>query len=491
MNARVLLIEARRHFETATRLRPGHPRYLELLGAACFVSGDTLTAIQHYEQALLRGRSARLVWMLAWAYVHAGRLADVERLVRELIEEGRGCPRALYVRSLARFRRKAFDPAIEDLREAMPDEVDVPFFRIELARLLIAAALAMGSPASALTASGLVLSPRTRMLREAADLLRAGHIDDPGSVKERNYLTGCVYLELGEPTRALSVLAETDYPSHAEASFRRALAAARDGDTQTATNCFEEAADGSELEAAASAGITALASTGHLDRLSVPKPVIVPHGLGPPSAPAIVRLLIRGEGFPSVPEVAASSPPSPRSPGHPGPNAEEALGKLTAALERDDVDFAAASDCVAVLEDGARLEPGIRQRLLHALATVLDVDLKTPVDDVERALPLLERLRRADPELAFPRLYLARALYRCADYERAIDELTGLEGPLRSHVVVHNVLGRCHEKLGHVFEAQRSYEDSLARRTEQPTIQFALGRILLNRYRETCEAPFT
>ena len=126
MNTRVLLIEARRHFEAAVKLRPAHPRYLELFGTACFVSGDALAAIQHFEQAFAQNRSARLTWLLAWSYVHAGRLADVERLVRELIEEGRGCARALYVRALARFKRKAFDLAIEDLREAMPEEVDVP-----------------------------------------------------------------------------------------------------------------------------------------------------------------------------------------------------------------------------------------------------------------------------------------------------------------------------------------------------------------------------
>lgn len=486
MNTRVLLIEARRHFEAAVKLRPAHPRYLELFGTACFVSGDALAAIQHFEQAFAQNRSARLTWLLAWSYVHAGRLADVERLVRELIEEGRGCARALYVRALARFKRKAFDLAIEDLREAMPEEVDVPFFRIELARTLLAASLASAPPG---LADSQTAGVRSKMLREATDLLRAGHIDDPGSERERNYLTGCAYLELGEPTRALSVLAETDYPAHAEVSFRRALAAAADGDAETAGDCFAEAADAPDLEKVSRACLASLAASGNLDSLPIPKPAIAPHGVGPPGARSIVRLVVSSERNPAAPEIdvvpdagamadAASAATAPRP--------EDAVARLSSALARKEADFEAASDGVAIVESGVRLEPVLRRDLMHALATALYVDLKTRPADVARSVPLLERLRRAQPSLAFARLYLGRAAYRAADYPRAVDELSGLAAPLRGHVTVNNLLGRCHELLGHGEEARRAYEDSLARRPEQATIQFSLGRILLQRYRQSC-----
>jgi tetratricopeptide (TPR) repeat protein len=491
MNTRVLLIEARRHFESAVKLRPTHPRYLELLGTACFVSGDALAAVPHFERAFTRERTARLTWLLAWSWVHAGRLADVERIVRELIEEGRGCARAIYVRSLARFKRRAFDLAIEDLREAMPDEVDVPFFRIELARVLIAAASAIEAPASLRGAVGPGAGARTRMLREATDLLRAGHVDDPGSVRERNYLTGCAYLELGEPTRALSVLAETDYPGHAEASFRRALAAARDGDLPTATRCFEEAAEAPDLRRVSEACATVLATSGRLDGILLPKPAIAPHGVGSPGAAAIVRLVVRGEPGPSpVAEARPAAPP----PATVAPDSAAALradvevAKLEEALKNEVRDPDAVERCVTIVEARARLEPDLRRRLMRALATALHVDLRTPADDVARTVPLLERLRRARPGLAFPRLALARASYRAADWPRAIDELEGLPAPVRTHVTVSNLLGRCHEKLGRVDDAQRAYEDSLARRPDQGTIQFSLGRLKLQRYRDSSDA---
>jgi tetratricopeptide (TPR) repeat protein len=491
MNARVLLIEARKNLEAAVKLRPDHPRYLELLGSACLISGDTLAAIQHFEHAMRQEPSVRTTWLHAWALVHAGRIADVERIVRELIESGRGCARALYVRSLARFKRKAFDLAIEDLREAMPDEVDVPFFRIELGRLLIAAALGSGSGGFSKTtaASG----PRTQMLREATDLLRSSHVDDPGSVEQRNYLTGCAYLELGEWTRALSVLAETDYPSHAEASFRRGLAAAREGDSDTAANCFESATSDLDLAPAANACIRALRNAGNLQGVMIPAPAIAPLGVGPPGEPAIVRLIIPGDGWPSGTHgPRAALQPSPAAPAL-APSREPSVSvvRLSDALAAEDIDFAAASDCVAALEAGTPMPPKLANQMLHALATALYVDLRTPQADVAEIVPLLERLRRARPKMAFPRLYLARACYRVRDYARAIDELVAIEGPLSNQPVIYNILGRCHEKLGHLQEATHAFEDSIARRPGNGTIHFSLGRILLARYRRACAEKTT
>jgi tetratricopeptide (TPR) repeat protein len=490
MNTRVLLIGARRHLETAVKHRPDHARYLELLGEACLVCGDSLAAIPHLERVLSRDHSARATWLLAWAYVHAGRLADVERLVRELIEEGRGCARALYIRALARFKRRAFDLAVDDLREAMPDEADVPFFRRELARALIGAAL-QSSPSASLAARTGQPASRVQMLREAITLLKAGDIDDVQSAPERSYLLGCALLELGESTRALSVLAETDYPAHAEASFRRGIAAANEGDILTARTCLEEARKSGELEAPADICLAALADSANLDSIAIPAPAIAPVGLGPLSAPVLIPLVIRGEGWPASPWAGATRPP----PDHDEPasepadlvfdDPEERLAALRAALTEKRFDPDAIAACVAVLE-AERLEPDLKRRILAALAVALQIDLKRPMEEVEQIMPLLMRLRRAAPGLAFAQLYVGRYYFRLRDYARADQEIAGIQGGHARRPVDLNVLGRCYEKLGRLEDAEQAFRRSLKQKPVQPTISFSLGRLLLASYRSSC-----
>jgi tetratricopeptide (TPR) repeat protein len=492
-NSRVLLIEARRLLESAVKQRPDNDRYLELLGEICLVSGDSLAAIPHLEQALAVGREPRASWLLGWAYVHAGRLADVERLVREQIEAGHGCARALYVRGLARFRRRAFELAIEDLRAAMPDESDVPFFRRELARALIGAAIQGATPAFGVRPA--TSSHRPQYLTDAVGLLRSGDHDDASSAAERAYLIGCALLELGEWTRALSVLADTDYPSRPEASFRRGIAAARESDVPTARACFVEARESGELAAASDAAIAALLSRGHLDGVPLSPPPIAPVGLGPLSGPMMVPLVVRGEGWPASrwPTAAREAPAdwSPEGIAEPEPLAcgdpAKPIGALEQALRERRFDPETASECVAVIESGD-IDGDLRRRALLALAVALRVDLKRPHEEVARVVPLLHRLRAVAPGLAFVRLHLGRYHFRHGEYARAVEEIAGIGGGLARRPEVQNVLARSSEKLGRFDDVERFYRASLAGRIDQPTISYALGRLLLAVYRDRCAA---
>jgi Flp pilus assembly protein TadD len=160
---------------------------------------------------------------------------------------------------------------------------------------------------------------------------------------------------------------------------------------------------------------------------------------------------------------------------------------LRAALRRTRTDWNALAEGVAILERGG-IGPDLRRRLLQALAVGLHVDLKRPAAEVERLAPLLERTRRAAPGVAFPRWYLARLHFRGGAWEQAVTEAAGLPGALGASPAVRNLVGRALEKLTRFEEAEAAYRDSLARAPEQPTIRFALGRLLLARYRESFPA---
>ena len=55
-----------------------------------------------------------------------------------------------------------------------------------------------------------------------------------------------------------------------------------------------------------------------------------------------------------------------------------------------------------------------------------------------------------------------------------------------SHAGILKMLGDLARELGQLERAERAYRDSLAQKADQPTIQFALGRLLLARYRDSC-----
>jgi predicted Zn-dependent protease len=178
--------------------------------------------------------------------------------------------------------------------------------------------------------------------------------------------------------------------------------------------------------------------------------------------------------------------------GAPDPNAfdapEDRLEALRDSLREKRVDVEAIGDCIALLE-AARLEPSLRKRVLLSLAVALHVDLKRPMAEVAQVLPMLARLHRAVPGLAFPQLYLGRYFFRVGEYERALDQLSEIPGSLGRRPVVMNMLGRCREKLSQFDDAERAYRESLAQKGEQPTILFALGRLLLARYRRSVAEP--
>lgn len=203
------------HLEHASRLSPNSPRYHVLLGEAYLLRGDAEDAIAPLQVGFQADAHPRTAYLLAIALLRCHRIDQAERYASAAVgETGSVFHRAHYVRATCRLARDDREGAIRDLWQALDLAPEESRYRMELARLLVARALA-AAPLD-----------RRRRVDEAVHVLREA---SPASScdAEWHYLIACCLIEGGDAAEALGHLARTDFPSLEEVAFRRGLALAR------------------------------------------------------------------------------------------------------------------------------------------------------------------------------------------------------------------------------------------------------------------------
>lgn len=172
----------------------------------------------------------------------------------------------------------------------------------------------------------------------------------------------------------------------------------------------------------------------------------------------------------------------------PGPSREElfAAGARFApflralvirCLEDGRSDALALDVLVAWIESEPEGDRGVVRRALARLAESLRFPGPPGEADAGKVL-LLERLHRARPQLAFPRLYLGRHRYRHRDYLGARHFLDGIQGGLAGQAAVVTLRARCAERLGDTAAALALYRQAIERHPRLPAPNFWLGRLL-------------
>ena len=136
---------------------------------------------------------------------------------------------------------------------------------------------------------------------------------------------------------------------------------------------------------------------------------------------------------------------------------------------------------VKLIECRVPMVAGSAQSIHEALGKALRVTTKSSDPEVKARLPFLQRLHVARPELAYPRLYIARAYALIERYEEALDLLSGVHGSAALRANVLNLRGRCAELVHRMDEAEECFLRSLAANGEQADIHFRAGRIALRR----------
>jgi hypothetical protein len=155
------------------------------------------------------------------------------------------------------------------------------------------------------------------------------------------------------------------------------------------------------------------------------------------------------------------------------------VSKFTQGEPRED-SFALDVLVTAVESSGVLSKYATRDVLRHLVAA-LRLDLMDDPAAVEARVPLLERLHRARPGLAFPRFYLGRHAVLCGDPERALAFLAGLGGPLRDSAHVLMLRGVCAESLGDSARALELYREALVIAPQLPDVSYRIGRVLIRR----------
>lgn len=136
---------------------------------------------------------------------------------------------------------------------------------------------------------------------------------------------------------------------------------------------------------------------------------------------------------------------------------------------------------VAFLDTEVPCPAELRGRIVTLLSERLSIRLDSDRHEAEPLVPLLERLHRARPKLAFPRLYLGRWACLQERYADARDLLAGIGGRLAERPKVLNLRGRCAELLALESEAEQLFARSLDVRDDQADIHFRVGRLVLHR----------
>lgn len=121
----------------------------------------------------------------------------------------------------------------------------------------------------------------------------------------------------------------------------------------------------------------------------------------------------------------------------------------------------------------------IKYGALRRLQRILRIRLTDRRAEIVWRMEMLRRLRKARPEINFPKLYLGRGHYVRDEFREAIGHLEALSGAAAETNNVLNMLGRCHEKLGDLTSARAAYEKSLREDAGQAGVHFRLGRIEL------------
>lgn len=168
---------------------------------------------------------------------------------------------------------------------------------------------------------------------------------------------------------------------------------------------------------------------------------------------------------------------------HKGRAAEALVRGLV--LEQKRTDHDALDVYITFLAQAGPLDDALRVPLHRTLSFALQVRLTTPIEEARAREDHLRRLHVARPNLAFPRLYLGRLCYLERDYESARALLAEVPGRLASNPKVLNVRARSAEKLNKPEEALELYGRSLDSDRHQPHVHFRIGRLLVERYRQS------
>ena len=131
---------------------------------------------------------------------------------------------------------------------------------------------------------------------------------------------------------------------------------------------------------------------------------------------------------------------------------------------------------------------GNRSGVLRFLAVALEIDLRADPREILNLCPLLERLHRIRPGMAFPLFQLGRYHYLQRDYRTARQYLGRVSGKLAKNPRLINLQARCSEKLGDLATALDQHRKSLAEDSDQAHVHFCIGRILLHDYVEASSA---
>ena len=121
------------------------------------------------------------------------------------------------------------------------------------------------------------------------------------------------------------------------------------------------------------------------------------------------------------------------------------------------------------LAKARRPSPGLRMFLAQGFAALKEFD---------RAMELLERLRRADPDNWEALGLAARIHFQARRYEQAVDHAVESLSLIYFQPALHQLLGLALERLGEKEKAEQAYGAALAQAPEFPAALEALGRLI-------------
>lgn len=159
------------------------------------------------------------------------------------------------------------------------------------------------------------------------------------------------------------------------------------------------------------------------------------------------------------------------------PFLEQLVRRILVREERSDL--TALEIYVTSIEQEAIEDRGLRRHTLRSLAQSLRLELSSSKFAVEPRIDLLQRIHRARPGLAFPRLYLGYFHYRMKEYEVAAVLWQGLRGRLANTPRLLLLQARCAEMTGDKDLALKLLRASIAAKEAQPHAHYHLGRLLM------------